>query len=294
MDTRRRPTPRDLYLITISLIGVILVIYGIVKIPTYDPLLIFFLLVLLAITAQITSTMTIGGDIIIEVSTAVSLASVALYGPFAACLVVAAGMTSVTVVNLRSNWPGRRGAIERIGFNIGMATIAIFLAGLVFYGVQSLFSANVIAATVLSWLLAAIVNDQVNLWLLIGMIHLQSGVKPSAIWNQHKWAIPINVLVMSVGGGILAIAIEQLGILGIAIFFLPIALSAYSFRLYVNQTRQQMENLEDLVDLRTQDLAQANKELAALSKEKDSFLAVLTHDMRTPLTSIKGYASIIT
>ncbi|KAA3661994.1 MAG: sensor histidine kinase, partial [Chloroflexi bacterium] len=35
------------------------------------------------------------------------------------------------------------------------------------------------------------------------------------------------------------------------------------------------------------------EEVETLSKDKDSFLAVLTHDMRTPLTSIKGYASIL-
>ncbi|GAB4269013.1 MAG: hypothetical protein Kow0080_12270 [Candidatus Promineifilaceae bacterium] len=54
-----------------------------------------------------------------------------------------------------------------------------------------------------------------------------------------------------------------------------------------------MEQLEDLVAERTRNLEEANKELAELSKEKDQFLAVLTHDMRTPLTSIKGYASIL-
>jgi signal transduction histidine kinase len=68
-----------------------------------------------------------------------------------------------------------------------------------------------------------------------------------------------------------------------------------------------MENLEDLVAERTSDLEFANtelaranaeladtmEELADLSKEKDAFLAVLTHDMRTPLTSIKGYASVL-
>jgi len=48
-----------------------------------------------------------------------------------------------------------------------------------------------------------------------------------------------------------------------------------------------------LVVERTQDLAEANVELEQLSKDKDAFLAVLTHDMRTPLTSIKGYSSIL-
>ncbi|MGB5061698.1 MAG: HAMP domain-containing sensor histidine kinase, partial [Candidatus Promineifilaceae bacterium] len=72
------------------------------------------------------------------------------------------------------------------------------------------------------------------------------------------------------------------------------------FRMYVRQAEAQMAKLEDLVELRTADLARANdnlgsanKELAQLNIEMEQFLAVLTHDMRTPLTSIKGYASIL-
>jgi signal transduction histidine kinase len=40
-------------------------------------------------------------------------------------------------------------------------------------------------------------------------------------------------------------------------------------------------------------LAKANEELERLHREKDAFIGVLTHDMRTPLTSIKGYGSIL-
>ncbi len=148
-------------------------------------------------------------------------------------------------------------------------------------------------AEVLAWLIAAVVHDQANIWILIGLLHFQMGLKPVEIWSDHKWAIPINVLVTSVGGFVLAFAIEQFNILGALIFFLPIVVSAYSFRLYVNQTKRQRQELEELVELRTSDLAKANIELAEANKDKDAFLAVLTHDMRTPLTSIKGYASLL-
>lgn len=291
---------RNLYLWVISLIGLVLVGWGFVLLPGFKSPIIFLLLFLLAIAAQATSTLLVGGNVIVEVGTAVSMAAVALYGPQAASIVAAAGVTTVTLLNLRANWKGWQGAFERIGFNIGMSTIAIFLAGVVFQAITSLSTFNPFAALVLAWILASIINDQVNLWLLIGLLHLQSGSRPLQIWQQHKWAIPINVVVMSVGGGVLAFAIAQFDIIGIGIFFLPIAMSAYAFRLYVNQAKQQMVNLERVVAERTRDLekanyelAQVNQNLANLGKEKDAFLAVLTHDMRTPLTSIKGYASIM-
>ncbi len=285
--------PRNLYLWLVSSLGLVLVVWGIALFPTYEQPLIFLLLLVLAIIAQITSTSLVGGSITVEVSTAVSLAAVSLYGATAATVVAAAAVTTVAIISLQTSWPGWRRAVERIGFNIGMSAVAIFVAGLVFQAITRGFGANTFGGQILAWLLAAIVNDQVNLWLLIGLLHLQNKISPLEIWRDHKWAIPINVLVMSVGGGILAVAVQQFNFLGIAIFFLPIILSAYSFRLYVNQTKEQMEQLEDLVTLRTQDLAEANEELEQLSKDKDAFLAVLTHDMRTPLTSIKGYSSIL-
>jgi signal transduction histidine kinase len=277
----------------ISSLGVVLVIWGVFRIPAYDPLPLFALFLLLAVASQITSTSLVGGNITVEVSTAVSLAVVFLYGTAAAGLVAALAVTAVTIPNLRNIWPGWRGAAERIGFNIGMSTIAIVIAGIVFQVTQTALSDSSFLAVTIPWLLAAIVHDQVNLWLLIGLLHLQNKIPPLEIWLEHRWAIPINVLVMSAGGGILAVAVQQFNFLGIAIFFLPIVLSAYSFRVYVSKTRLQMEKLEELVDLRTKDLEETNHELEQVSKDKDAFLAVLTHDMRTPLTSIKGYSSIL-
>lgn len=296
-------TIRNIYLVCVSAIGIALVVNAILSIPLTP---IFFLLLLLAIAAQITATSLIGGNITVEVSTAVSMATIALFGPAPAVLIAVAGVTTVSANSLYHNWPGWKGALERIGFNMGMSAIAVFVAGLLFTIVET-FGPESFLTPLLAWLLAGIVNDQVNLWLLIGLIHLQSNADPLKIWQENRWAIPINVLVMSAGGWILTFAVEQFDIIGIGIFFLPIVLSAYAFRLYVNQTRKQMENLEELIAERTSDLefannelaranaelADLNEELATLSKEKDAFLAVLTHDMRTPLTSIKGYASVL-
>jgi len=270
------------------------------QIPTYDDLLIFFLLLLLAIASQLTATSLVDSSVTVEVSSAVSMSVVALYGTSGGVIVVAVSMVALSLISMRDNWPGWRGAFERIGFNMGMSAIAIFVAGIVFHTIAEPIGTASILLAFIPWVIAAIIYDQLNLWLLVVLLHLQMGAKPLDIWKEHRWAIPINVLVMSAGGGILALAVQQFGLLGIAIFFLPIVLSAYSFRMYVSRSKKQLEQLEELVELRTADLAWANenlaganKELEELSKEKDSFLAVLTHDMRTPLTSIKGYGSIL-
>ena len=203
MPNQLKMTPRNFYLWLVSGLGVFLVVRGVFLLPTYDMPLVFALLVLLAIAAQITATSLIGGNVTVEVGTAVSMATISLYGPVAATIVAAAGVTAITIINLRQSWKGWLGAAERIGFNIGMSATAIYLAGLIYHAVLAIFDNNLIIGTMLAWLAAAVVNDQVQLWLRIGLLHLQSGVKPLDIWRQHRWAIPINVLVISVGGGVL-------------------------------------------------------------------------------------------
>ena len=90
----------------------------------------------------------------------------------------------------------------------------------------------------------------------------------------------------SICSALIAWAILNYNWLGISIFFIPSLLSAYAFRLYVINTQRNMDRLEELVAERTADLA-------ALNRQKDAFLAVLTHDMLTPLSSIRLFTEII-
>jgi signal transduction histidine kinase len=297
---KKMPKSRDLYLGFISLLGLILVIAGLTRLPSFEQPIIFVLLVALAIAAQFASTPLMRGRVTVEVSTAVSLATVPLYGPLAAVVVAGVASAVLTWLSIRADRPGWRRTIERLGFNVGMSGIAIFAAGLVFQASQTFLGADTFVGSTLPWLLAAIANDQINIWLLITLLYLQHGTRPLEIWLENRWAMPINVLVTAVGGGLLALAIGQFDYLGIAVFFLPVLLSAYAFRLYVTKTQGELTKLEELVELRTQALEEANEalkdanqELANLHSEKDTFLGVLSHDMRSPLTSIQGYTSFI-
>ena len=174
-----------------------------------------------------------------------------------------------------------------------MSSVSVYVAGLIFVLTQQLMGATTAGGQIFPWLFAAVLGDQLNVWLLIGILHLQQGIDPATFWRDNRWAMPINVVIMGAGGAVLATAVREFDALGIAIFFLPIFLSAYAFRLYVARTRAHLEQLEELVTERTQELLTANKSLAELNKQKDAFLAVLTHDMRSPLTNIHGYASLL-
>ena len=51
--------------------------------------------------------------------------------------------------------------------------------------------------------------------------------------------------------------------------------------------------LQDKVDEATRKLRRANEKLKALDESKDDFISMASHQLRTPLTSIKGYISMV-
>jgi signal transduction histidine kinase len=59
------------------------------------------------------------------------------------------------------------------------------------------------------------------------------------------------------------------------------------------QLKRFNEELEQLVHERTQELEQAYETLAQLDQSKSDFITVVAHELRTPLSLIKGYAEML-
>lgn len=284
MTTQRRPTLYTIYLVIISLLGLLLLLWGLAQFSVYPSKRDFVLLVLLAAVSAIATTSLSVSDkvgITYHIGSVISLAAVPSFG-VAAAAVIAATEDLCTWLIKPANEKTWRKSFRQLGFNTGMHAIAVFCAGGVLLLLRQWLGANTLWGGTLPWLPAAVVYEEVNLWLLIGVLRLQHGaeINPWVIWKEDRWASYISLVVLALGGGTLAFAIQHYDWLGIAIFFLPIILSAYAFRLYVAQMQTHLDNLEQIVADRTKDLADLNR-------QKDAFLAVLTHDMMTPLTSIR-------
>jgi signal transduction histidine kinase len=279
-----------LYLVVVSLVGTALLGWSIFQFFGFQDKLDFLLFLLLGSLAQIaatTATIKSKTGVTYSISPAVSLAAVPFYGPAAAILIETTTALSLWLIKPADEISWKK-SLPQLAFNVSMSNISIGV-GSYFY----LLAANELRDTawlgmVVPWLLAAMVNDQLNLLLLTIMLRLQYGkeFRIFTIWRENAWAIPIGILITSVGGGFLAFSFQQLGWVGISIFFLPLLLSAYAFRLYVSQMQAHMDNLENIVAERT-------VALKKLMQEKDAFLAVLTHDMKSPITTIHLYANMI-
>lgn len=283
MSLLRRFTLYESYLIGVSLLGASLAVLGIIQVPSYEPKLNFFLFILLGAVAQFATTsvpVANNAGITYAIAPAVSMATIPFFGPAAATLVEAITSVSIWLIKSEDQTTWKRNW-QQLAFNTGMSSMAMFIAGWIFIVTQHWLGADTILGQTIPWLVAAVVNDQVNLWLLIGVLRLQQGkvIDPLVMWQEELWATQISIPILAIGGGLLAFATQQFGWLGIVIFFFPILLSAYAFRLYVQQMQAHMDNLEAIVAERTEALETVNR-------EKDAFLAVLTHDMKSPLNSI--------
>lgn len=63
--------------------------------------------------------------------------------------------------------------------------------------------------------------------------------------------------------------------------------------LSVEQIKELNAHLEQRVDTATKELRRSNAQLQKLDEAKDEFISMASHQLRTPLTSIKGYISML-
>jgi signal transduction histidine kinase/ligand-binding sensor domain-containing protein len=59
------------------------------------------------------------------------------------------------------------------------------------------------------------------------------------------------------------------------------------------KSRRDKERLEKLLTIRTQEIEKSREELANLNQKKDLIFSILSHDLRSPLTTLKGFLSIL-
>lgn len=59
------------------------------------------------------------------------------------------------------------------------------------------------------------------------------------------------------------------------------------------KSRRDKERLETLLNIRTQEIEKSREELANLNQKKDLIFSILSHDLRSPLTTLKGFLSIL-
>ena len=289
----------NIYKILISVGGLALVAWSLGTLDYHDISMLLLLATLGAITQIVTTFFqTSDKEVVYEVGSAVAMAAVPQYGAQGAITIITVLSIGFWVKN-RIHKPDHSERFYLLLFNLGLQGIAIYLA-ILFYDVLSPFHASMAYGFI--WIGTALIYDQANFALLSLTFQLRypEKFKPLQFWRENMWAMCINIAIMSMGGGVVAYAATTLGWVGVIIFFLPIGLSGFAFRLYANRMQALIAIQEETIAQRTNDLQQANAnlrqanlQLSEADAARDRYLAVLSHDMRTPISGIVLYSELL-
>ena len=259
--------PLRVYTLCVSGLGVALLLWSLsyVSLRVASPSVLVF--IGLAILAELTTTEVIAPQISFSISSAVVFATLLLLGPLPAALVAMGGglvSTLVSVIERRrqAEPTGDAPFLQKALFNMAALGLAVAVAGGIYILSGGKVGEVALPSNLLPMALAAVTSEFANAALVVGVVSLQTGKPAFQVWRQNvSWAVPMNLLSMVVGGGGLALGYQIAGILGVGVFSLPIALTIYAFRLYVEQTKAQMARLEEIIAERINDLKKANEKL---------------------------------
>ncbi len=296
-DSKKTPQITSLLIYTTCLsgLGIALFLWSLTNLSASLPGILP--LIILVIIAESTTSVGFVPQMVFSMSSAISFAALVLFGPLPAALVAMIGSiltTFVTEVSSRRQERPRASLLQRAFFNMAALGLPSVIAGWVYVSLNGRVGEVALWSNLLPMAFTAATVEFLNAALVVGAVSLQTAQPAFEIWKRNvSWAIPMNILGMIVGGGGLALGYQIAGILGLVVFFLPIVLAIYAFRLYVTQTKAQMERLEEIIAERTDDLQRVNEELSKSNQIKTSFVSVINHEMRTPGTAILGYTELM-
>src|SRR5436190_16012630 len=228
---------------TVALVGLVCVAQAArsASFGAVDPLM-FVILVLLAAVTQRMPVFLFRSSAI-SVSFAAVIASYVLYGTGVAVAVslFQAGVNAFTP---------RRKPLVKATFNAGSLATSAFIGGELFALLSP--ERGDILATCVAAAASALGYFLVNTSLTAGVIALSERQGFLQVWRSNYAWMPLNFLATAAQGAALALASQALGVFGVLVFTLPLAVAWYSFRLYMSKSsevRQRNAELQSVNDM---------------------------------------------
>lgn len=176
-----------------------------------------------------------------------AMAAIIVLGPWAGVLphLASGAATIIPKVLLRKQKNASlKSVLTKATFNMNMGVLSAASGGMIYWELGG-------RTSTLSWfsivpLAAAVfIDTMVNMGLLITVISLDSKRHPIKIWAQDwQWTMPITMVGGILGGGALAVAYTIAGMMGVALFTLPVIATGYAFHLYHENLRSYVDQLE--------------------------------------------------
>ena len=219
----------QLYVLTVTAVGAAGVAQAIrAGFPaSIDPLMLVILIGLAAVTQRM--PVFLFRSSAISISFAAVIASYVLYGTGIGVLV------SLFQAAVNAFTPTRKPWVKA-AFNAGSLSTSAFVAGEIFRLMAP--ERGDIASTLLAVGASAAAYFLVNTALTAGVIAISERQSFFGVWRTNYAWMPLNFLATAAQGAALALASQALGVFGVLVFTLPLAVAWYSFRLYMSKSHE--------------------------------------------------------
>src|SRR6056297_2949259 len=241
------PNKLKIYLTILSLISMALLTYLILNYELISTPS-FVILSILMIIAE-TFLILLPGFGAVSVSFALSFAAIIISGPLTAALMTAIGVT------LRRPHVEDRGYVHIFNsppyktiYNASQSIICAGLSGMLYIYVQNNLAYLGLAGDTIALVSTVIVYVILNTSIMTLLIKFLKGGKILEIWGENFKGTFLNSAAIGLLGIIVAFAYSNYGIGSVVLFFVPLLLARYSFKLYVDMRKNYMETVKALIN----------------------------------------------
>lgn len=225
------------YIFFITIIAIVLTLFVMSSYPVPTIYISIFWIVLATVSESLAIVLPNGMGL--SVSFATHLACIIIGGPFLAIITTSLSCIFCIVKSNNDYSHIFNTPFYKTIFNVSQFTISAGIAGLVY-----IYSGGIIGQFhVLPTILAVMSYLLVNAFMLSVLMSLLHNQNFLLIWLNCAKGVSLNIIAVGMIGVILALAYMSYGPAAVVLFFGPLLLARFSFKLYINMRSTYMETI---------------------------------------------------
>ncbi|MEL7647190.1 MAG: HD-GYP domain-containing protein [Sedimentibacter sp.] len=184
----------------------------------------------------------------ISVSFALAFSAILLTNPLTTAIITAAGVAfRCPYVDGRGRVHIFNSPIYKTVFNISQYIINSSLAAMTYVAVDKIIDVGFVFYNPVAGTASLLIYIFSNTLFMTELMSILLKEKFSTIWKSSFFGLLINIVMVSLLGIVLAFSYNSYGIGGILLFFIPLLLARYTFKLYIDMRKNYFDTMNVLV-----------------------------------------------
>ena len=232
------PNKAKIYIIFLTILAIPLTYY----ISTNWELALFPVVIFWAILAIFSESLgiTLPNGVGISVSFATHLACIINFGPFTAIIITASAYLFRVLTIQGSTHHLLNTSFHKTLFNVSQGIISSGIAGIIYVKSGGIIGEYVSVPTLLTVLSYLIINS-ILMSTLMAILNKKRFV---SVWRATFIGVLPNIVAVSMIGVIIALAYMSYGIVAVLLFYGPLLLARFSFKLYIDMRTNYIETIQ--------------------------------------------------